>query len=80
MSEELTLKTTPPTRCNSCGTKTKNMKVGWLMFPSSADGVVLLACPNCHAVYTNVEAQHNTDKILEFYEKQKEKRIITLNN
>jgi len=70
------IKITPPVRCATCGTKTKNMQTGWLGFRSQAAGVVLFACPNCHAVYTNVEAAYNNDKLQKAAKKRSERRIV----
>jgi len=74
------VKITPPSRCLSCGLKTKNMDesqdAAWLFINLNIPGVVLFSCPKCHAVYTNTDALSNLKEIKE----QKEKKVIPVNH
>ena len=73
---EIKIKVTPPQRCNSCGTKSKNMANGWLGFNIGVTGVLLFSCPKCGAVYVNTEAEHNLNRIRAMNEAHKERRIL----
>ena len=60
------LKITAPTRCLSCGKKTKNMEgQGWVAMPTGCKGIYLFICPKCNAVYSNPEAIANANIVNE---------------
>lgn len=49
-----------PDRCLVCGTYSKDMvNKGWLSITLNFPGLVLVACTNCGAVFTNKEAVSN---------------------